>query len=82
MDSVKQNRVVPTPNLNSLADGLRTSLGELTLSILRRHVAGLFAVGEEEIVQAMQSAHERLKLMIELSSVVARLLCSSKSLNL
>jgi threonine dehydratase len=58
------------PNPNTLANGLRTSLGELTLPILRRHVTGFFAVGEEEIVQAMQFAYERLKLVIEPSSAV------------
>ena len=71
MDSVKQNRIVPMPNPNTLADGLRTSLGELTLPILRRHVTGFFVVGEEEIVQAMQFAYERLKLVIEPSSELA-----------
>ncbi|MDE3039159.1 MAG: pyridoxal-phosphate dependent enzyme [Nitrospirota bacterium] len=71
MDSVKQNRIVPMPTPNTLADGLRASLGELTLPILRRHVTGFFVVGEEEIVQAMQFAYERLKLVIEPSSAVA-----------
>jgi threonine dehydratase len=46
-------------------------LESLTLPILRRHVAGFFAVGEEEIVQAMQFAYERLKLVIEPSNAVA-----------
>ena len=59
------------PNPNTLADGLRTSLGELTLPILRRHVTGIFVVEEEEIVQAMQFAYERLKLVSEPSSAVA-----------
>ena len=71
MDSVKQNRIVPMPNPNTLADRLRTSLGELSLPILHRHVMGFFVVGEEEIVQAMQFAYERLKLVIEPSSAVA-----------
>jgi threonine dehydratase len=71
MDSVKQNRIVPMTNPNTLADGLRTSLGELTIPILRWHVTGFFVVGEEEIVQAMQFAYERLKLVIEPSSAVA-----------
>jgi threonine dehydratase len=71
IDSVRQNRIVPMPNPNTLADGLRTSLGELTLPILRRSVSGFFVVGEEEIVQAMQFAYERLKLVIEPSSAVA-----------
>lgn len=71
MNSVKQNRIVPRPNPNTLADGLRTSLGELTLPMLRRHVMGFFAVGEEEIVQAMPFAYERLMLGIEPASAVA-----------
>ena len=71
MDSVKQNCIVLMPNPNTLADGLRTSLGELTLPILRQHVTGFFAVGEEEIVQPMQFAYERLRLVIEPSSAVA-----------
>lgn len=56
MDSVKQNRVVPMPKPDTLADGLQTSLGELTLPILRRHMTGGFVVEEAEIVQAMQFA--------------------------
>lgn len=71
MASVMQNRIIPMPNQNTLADGLRTSLGELTLPILRRHLTGFFAVREDEIAQAMQFAHERLKLVIEPSSAVA-----------
>ena len=39
--------------------------------MLRRHVTGFFAVGEEEIGQAMQFAYERLTLVIEPLSVVA-----------
>jgi threonine dehydratase len=56
---------------NTLADNLRTSLGKLALPILRRHVTGFFVVEEEEIVQAMQFAYERLKLVIEPSSAAA-----------
>jgi threonine dehydratase len=71
MDSVKQNRIVPMPIPNTLADCLRTSLGELTLSIFRRHMTRFFGVGQEEILQAMRFAYERLKLVIERSSAVA-----------
>ena len=52
-------------------DGLRASLGELTLPIFRRHMTRFFGVGQEEILQAMRFAHERLKLVIERSSAVA-----------
>ena len=71
MDGVKQNRIDPMPSPNTLANGLRTSLRELPLSIVRRHVTGFFVVGEEEIVQAIQFAHEQFKLVIESSSAVA-----------
>ena len=55
-----------------LADGLRTSLQELPLGILRRYVTGFSVVGEEEIAQAIQFAYEeQLKLVIESSSAVA-----------
>jgi len=43
----------------------------MTLPILRRHVMGFVAVGEEEILQAMQFAYERLTIVIEPSSAVA-----------
>ena len=48
MDSVKQNHIVPMPDQNMLADGLRTSLGELTLPIVCGLVRGFFAVAEEK----------------------------------
>jgi threonine dehydratase len=71
MESVKQNRIVPRRNPNTLADGLRTSLGERTLPMLRRHGTGCLTVGAEEIGQAMPFASERLTLVIEPASAVA-----------
>ncbi|HLZ34966.1 MAG TPA: pyridoxal-phosphate dependent enzyme [Nitrospira sp.] len=71
IESVRQNRVVPMLNPDTIADGLRTSLGSRTLPILRRCLAGFFIVQEEEIIQAMRFAYERLKLVIEPSSAVA-----------
>jgi threonine dehydratase len=71
MESVKQNRIVPRRSPNTLADGLRTSLGERTLPMLRRHGTGCLAVGAEEIGQAMPFASERLTLVIEPASAVA-----------
>jgi threonine dehydratase len=71
IESVKQNRVVLMPNPRTIADGLRTSLGDRTLPILRQRLAGFFIVQEEEIIEAMRFAFERLKLVIEPSSAVA-----------
>jgi threonine dehydratase len=71
MHSVRENRVVPMPEPHTLAEGLKTSLGDVTLPVLRRHLAGFFVVEEDEIPRAMQFAFERLKLVIEPSSAVA-----------
>jgi threonine dehydratase len=66
IESVKQNRVVPMVHPHTIADGLRTSLGDRTLPILRRHLTDFLTVQEEEIVTAMRFAYERLKLVIDL----------------
>lgn len=69
--SVQENRVVPQLNPKTIAEGLQTSVGDLTLLVLRKHLTGFFVVEEREIVEAMQFAFERLKIIIEPSSAVA-----------
>jgi threonine dehydratase len=59
------------PNPRTMAEGLKTSLGDVTLPILRQHLAGFFTVEEGEIVAAMRFAFERLKLVVEPSAAVA-----------
>lgn len=71
MYSVRENRIVPQEHPRTIAEGLRTSVGTLTLPILRDHLAGFFVVEEEEIVPAMRFVYERMKLVIEPSSAVA-----------
>lgn len=71
MYSVKENRIVPQDHPHTIAEGLRTSVGTLTLPILREHLAGFFVVEEHEIVQAMRFIYERTKLIIEPASAVA-----------
>jgi threonine dehydratase/serine racemase len=55
----------------TIADGLLTSLGELTWPVVRDRVEGVVVVTEEEIVAAMRLAWERAKLLIEPSAAVA-----------
>jgi threonine dehydratase len=69
--SVEENRIIPMDHPRTIAEGLRTSLGDLTLQILRDHLSGFFVVEEKEIVEAMQFVFERLKIIIEPSSAVA-----------
>lgn len=71
MYSVKENRIVPQENPQTIAEGLRTSVGTITLPILREHLAGFFVVEEQEIVKAMRFTYERMKIIIEPASAVA-----------
>lgn len=56
---------------HTIADGLLTSLGDLTWPIVRDQVEAVVTVPEAEIVSAMRLAWERAKLLIEPSSAVA-----------
>jgi len=55
---------------NTIADGLLTSLGELTWPIVRDRVERVLTVSEDEIVVAMRFLWERAKFLIEPSSAV------------
>lgn len=69
--SFATGRRIPQTAPATIADGLRTSLGELTWPIIRDHVERVLTVGEDEIVAAMRLAWERAKLLIEPSAAVA-----------
>jgi threonine dehydratase len=68
--SLREGRIVPSGDPQTVCDGLRTSLGELTFAIIRRRVAEILTVGEPEIVAAMRVLWERMKLLVEPSSAV------------
>ncbi|MEN9444526.1 MAG: hypothetical protein RIS47_1416 [Bacteroidota bacterium] len=57
-------------NPGTLADGLQTSLCELTLGIIRQRVSGIVRVSEEQIITAMRLLFERLKIVVEPSAAV------------
>ncbi|MEI9919445.1 MAG: pyridoxal-phosphate dependent enzyme [Bacteroidota bacterium] len=55
---------------NSVADGLLTSLGDKTFSLIREMVSEVIVVSDKEIVNAMQMIWERLKIIVEPSCAV------------
>jgi len=63
-------RLIPANNPDTIADGLRTSLGDLTFPIIRRYVKDIFTVSEEAIVKAMCYIWERMKIIVEPSAAV------------
>jgi len=68
--SFYQKKFVPSINPNTIADGLRTSLGTLTYPIIREHVHQIVRVSEAGITQAMRIIWERMKIIVEPSSAV------------
>ncbi|MGA2082976.1 MAG: pyridoxal-phosphate dependent enzyme [Holophaga sp.] len=68
--SLAAGRILPSVNPRTLADGLLTSLGDLTFPIIRDRVERIVTVSEAGIVAAMRFVWERAKLIIEPSSAV------------
>ncbi len=69
--SFTTGQLVPSVNPNTIADGLRTSLSELTFSLIRKNVDDIIRVSEGEIIDAMQFLWERMKLVVEPSGAVS-----------
>ena len=61
---------VPVENPNTIADGLKTSVGELTFPIIQKYVDNIITVTEEQIIDAMKFYWERMKLVVEPSGAV------------
>jgi len=60
----------PAPTTQTIADGLRTALGDLTFKIIRQYVHDIATVSEENILIAMKRIWERMKLVVEPSGAV------------
>jgi len=68
--SFKSGRVEQAPYINTIADGLMTSLSERTLAIIRQHVSDIRLVNDTEIRAAQRLVWERMKILIEPSCAV------------
>ncbi|MEE9149873.1 MAG: pyridoxal-phosphate dependent enzyme [Candidatus Tectomicrobia bacterium] len=68
--SLQVGSIQPSITPQTIADGLRTSLGALTFAIIQRHVEQIITVSEEAIVRAMHLVWERMKIVIEPSAAV------------
>ena len=68
--SFHSGKIEPVAQATTIADGLRTSLGEKTFGIIKEYVKDIVTVSEEEIVTAMRHIWERMKIVIEPSCAV------------
>lgn len=68
--SLAAGRIIPSVDPVTVADGLLTSLGELTFAVIREKVEAIWTVEDPEIVVAMRLIWERMKIVVEPSAAV------------
>lgn len=66
--SMQAGKIIPSANPKTVADGLLTSLGELTFPIIQKRVEQIVTVSEAGIIEAMKFVWERAKIIIEPSA--------------
>lgn len=69
--SMKEGKIIPSANPETIADGLLTSLGKLTFPIIQQRVEQIVTVSEAGITESMKFIWERAKIVIEPSAAVA-----------
>ncbi|PVW17108.1 pyridoxal-phosphate dependent enzyme [Marixanthomonas spongiae] len=69
--SLQSGKIETNQTANTIADGLRTNLGDKNFPIIKKLVPEIIRVEETEIIQAMQLIWERMKIAVEPSSAVA-----------
>jgi threonine dehydratase len=68
--SFHSGTIIPSVSPKTIADGLLTSLSELTFTIIRENVENILTVSEASILSAMRLVWQRMKIIIEPSSAV------------
>lgn len=68
--SLRDKTIYPSANPNTICDGLLTSLGEKTFTILSRELVEILTATDEAIIAAMRMIWERMKIIVEPSSAV------------
>ena len=69
--SLKSGKIEGNETTITIADGLKTTLGDNNFPIIKDHVKDIVRVTEEEIIAAMRMIWERMKIIVEPSSAVA-----------
>ncbi len=69
--SLRSGRLISQTDPHTIADGLRTSLGEKTFAVISSRVDDIVLVAEAEILDAMRFLWERMKTVVEPSGAVS-----------
>jgi len=68
--SLETGQIQKNETADTIADGLRTHLGDINFPIIQEHVSRIIRVEESEIIHAMRLIWERMKMIIEPSCAV------------
>lgn len=80
--SIKSGEIVPSINPKTICDGLLTSLGNITYSIISENIYGIITVSDAAVVEAMRLIWERMKIIVEPSSAITLGLILEGKINL
>jgi threonine dehydratase len=69
--SLQSGKIETNDTANTIADGLKTHLGDQNFPIILENVEVIIRVSEEEIIKALRLMWERMKIIVEPSSAVA-----------
>jgi threonine dehydratase len=68
--SLKAGHIEPVAHPDTVADGLRATIGPLTFAVLRAEIDEVVRVEEQDILDAMRYLWERMKIVVEPSAAV------------
>ena len=68
--SLLSGEIEAVTHMNTIADGLRTSLGKLTFPIIKEKIQEIILVSEQDIIDSMKLIYQYLKLVVEPSAAV------------
>jgi threonine dehydratase len=68
--SFKAGHIIADDAPNTVADGLKVPLKDLTWHFVKNHVTDILTASEQEIIDAMKITWERMKIVIEASCAV------------
>ncbi len=68
--SWKAGKIIPMEYPSTIADGLRTSVGQRNFPIIQKYIKDIITVTDDEIIAAMKLVFQYLKLVVEPSGAV------------
>ncbi|MBN2778037.1 MAG: pyridoxal-phosphate dependent enzyme [Bacteroidales bacterium] len=68
--SFYSGKIIPQTNPQTIADGLLTSLGDITFDVIKHNVDDILLCSEKSIIMAMKIIFQNLKIVVEPSAAV------------